>query len=266
MKEQGLSFAEALEAVARRGVFTTHTPVPAGIDVFPPELVDRYFGGWLREVGVARDELLALGRPDGADDNDEPFNMAALALRTSAFAQRGEPAPRGGLPPAARRLLSRGSPSTRCRSATSPTASTPAAASPGDMAGLFDRYLVSDWSRRPGVAETWEASRHDSRRGAVGAPTSGDANASSSSPGAAWPASSSSAGPPPATSTGPAACSNPRALTIGFARRFATYKRADLILHDIDRLKTHPARLRAARAGDLRRQGPPEGHARARRS
>jgi starch phosphorylase len=83
VKEHALSFAEALEVVRAGGVFTTHTPVPAGFDVFPPELMDRYFGSWIQEVGTTRAELLALGRPPGADDK-AGFNMAALALRTSA--------------------------------------------------------------------------------------------------------------------------------------------------------------------------------------
>ena len=50
--EEGLSFSEAKTAVRPGGLFTTHTPVPAGIDRFPRELMDRYFSNWCREVGV----------------------------------------------------------------------------------------------------------------------------------------------------------------------------------------------------------------------
>ena len=78
--DQGLSYAEAIEAVRAGCIFTTHTPVPAGIDRFPLELMDQYFGGWADEVGVKIDDLVALGhRP--TDEPDEPFNMAVMGLR-----------------------------------------------------------------------------------------------------------------------------------------------------------------------------------------
>jgi starch phosphorylase len=85
MRERGLTFREGLEAARAGSIFTTHTPVPAGFDVFRPELMDRYFATYLRELGISRAELLALGRANGADDG-AGFNMAALALRTSGFA------------------------------------------------------------------------------------------------------------------------------------------------------------------------------------
>ncbi len=80
MESDGLSFAEALEAVRSGAVFTTHTPVPAGIDRFPRELIERYFGGWAAACGVSIDQLMELGhRPD--EDGDEPFNMAVMGMR-----------------------------------------------------------------------------------------------------------------------------------------------------------------------------------------
>ncbi|MHB8506153.1 MAG: alpha-glucan family phosphorylase, partial [Acidimicrobiales bacterium] len=75
-----LSFPEAIEAVRAGTTFTTHTPVPAGIDRFPRELVERYFAGWAGEVGVSMDDLMALGHlPE--DSPDAPFNMAVMGLR-----------------------------------------------------------------------------------------------------------------------------------------------------------------------------------------
>ena len=59
--EQGLSFAEAIEAVRAGGVFTTHTPVPAGIDRFPRELFEQYFTTFAEACGVTFDELFELG-------------------------------------------------------------------------------------------------------------------------------------------------------------------------------------------------------------
>jgi len=80
MESDGLSFAEALEAVRAGSVFTTHTPVPAGIDRFPRELIERYFSGWAAACGVSIDQLMTLGhRPD--EDGDEPFNMAVMGMR-----------------------------------------------------------------------------------------------------------------------------------------------------------------------------------------
>ena len=76
----GLSCPEAVEAVRAGCIFTTHTPVPAGIDRFTVPLMDRYFGAWCKEVGVGLDDLLALGRRP-TDDDDEPFNMAVMGLR-----------------------------------------------------------------------------------------------------------------------------------------------------------------------------------------
>jgi starch phosphorylase len=80
MEGEGLSFAEALEAVRAGAVFTTHTPVPAGIDRFPRELIEKYFGSWAAACGISIDQLMALGhRPD--EPSDEPFNMAVMGMR-----------------------------------------------------------------------------------------------------------------------------------------------------------------------------------------
>ncbi len=78
--ESGMSFSEALEATRAASIFTTHTPVPAGIDRFPRALMVRYFEGWANECGVGLDALMALGhQPDEAPD--APFNMAVMGLR-----------------------------------------------------------------------------------------------------------------------------------------------------------------------------------------
>ncbi len=78
--ESGMSFSDALEATRAASIFTTHTPVPAGIDRFPRALMARYFEGWASECGVGLDALMALGhQPDEAPD--APFNMAVMGLR-----------------------------------------------------------------------------------------------------------------------------------------------------------------------------------------
>jgi starch phosphorylase len=82
MKERSLNFAEARTLTKGGNIFTTHTPVPAGIDLFPPSFMDGYFGNYYQELGISRDEFLQLGRPP-AYHPDENFSMAILALRLS---------------------------------------------------------------------------------------------------------------------------------------------------------------------------------------
>ena len=81
MEESGLDFWEALWATRAGNVFTTHTPVTAGFDTFDPQLLLKYGQVYAERLGVTPDELGALGRKD-SDDHNEPFNMAYLAART----------------------------------------------------------------------------------------------------------------------------------------------------------------------------------------
>src|SRR6516165_9203608 len=78
MQETGLPFQAAREAVAAGTVFTTHTPVPAGNDVFAPQLVEHYLGNYIKEFKIDRNEFLGLGRQNLFDQN-EPFGMTVLA-------------------------------------------------------------------------------------------------------------------------------------------------------------------------------------------
>src|SRR5213079_832683 len=79
--EKKLDFYSALQLVAAANVFTTHTPVPAGNDSFPREMMRRYFGGFAKELGIPFDELFSFGQTR-VDPND-PFSMTILALRLS---------------------------------------------------------------------------------------------------------------------------------------------------------------------------------------
>lgn len=81
LAEQGFAFSEALEAVAANTIFTTHTPVPAGHDHFTQDMMMSYFEGYYQQLKISREEFLALGHaPDSPD-----FNMTALAIRSSRF-------------------------------------------------------------------------------------------------------------------------------------------------------------------------------------
>jgi len=81
LRQAGLDFASALEAVAINTVFTTHTAVPAGHDHFPDAMLASYFPSHAQELGIASDTLLALGRTPSVDE----FDMTALAVRGSRF-------------------------------------------------------------------------------------------------------------------------------------------------------------------------------------
>lgn len=83
MKETGQSFAAALAVTRAGNIFTTHTAVAAGFDHFEPSLIEQYLAGYVEhELGITLQQLLALGRQN-PNDESEPFNMAFLALRGS---------------------------------------------------------------------------------------------------------------------------------------------------------------------------------------
>jgi len=85
VRVEGMSLAEARESAANGNVFTTHTPVPAGIDRFPMPLIEKYLSGVARDCGITTEELMRLGR-EVPEREGEPFSMAVLALRHSSHA------------------------------------------------------------------------------------------------------------------------------------------------------------------------------------
>ena len=80
-----LTFPQAVEAARAGTIFTTHTPVAAGIDRFPADLIDKYFSGWAHDCGVDINDLMALGHAPGEPAN-APFNMAIMGLRLASMA------------------------------------------------------------------------------------------------------------------------------------------------------------------------------------
>src|SRR5262249_9748485 len=81
---EGLNFDEALEASRTNNVFTTHTSVPAGIDLFPVELIQEYSHYSCQQSNIPLDRLISLGQFD-PNDRGQPFSMAVTAFRTSAY-------------------------------------------------------------------------------------------------------------------------------------------------------------------------------------
>lgn len=81
LMREGVDFATALEAIAAAVVFTTHTPVPAGHDHFSEDMIRQYFADWCQELGIPAEQLFGLGAEPGKNE----FNMTALAIRGSRF-------------------------------------------------------------------------------------------------------------------------------------------------------------------------------------
>ena len=234
IRDHNLTFAEALEASRAGSVFTTHTPVPAGFDLFSPELIDRYFGDYMREVGISREGLLSLGRAD-AGDSHGMFNMAALALRTSAYAN-GVSKLHGQVSRALLRRFMPDVPEDEIPISHVTNGAHTRSCVSREMAGLFDRYLGPNWWRHPGLVSTWEGvdripdeelwSTHERRRERLVAFARRRVMRQLRQRGASTRDVERARG-----------ILDTRTLTIGFARRFATYKRANLLLADLERLK-----------------------------
>jgi len=227
----GESFVAAVERVRGSSIFTTHTPVPAGHDIFSAEMMDRYFHTYWQELGLSRTEFLALGVHG---DSTKGFNFTALALRLAAHVN-GVSEKHGEV---SREMWNDLWPGT-------PVADTPIISITNgvhlrtwiapNMRNLYERYLPRNWRERQEqdlVWETvlnipdeefWSAHQHckqelidemDERARRRYAEGQFDA----------W----------QVLSSGP--FQNANVLTLGFARRFATYKRATLLFKDIDRL------------------------------
>jgi starch phosphorylase len=233
MEQTGQRFEVALAATRVGNLFTTHTAVPAGFDRFAPALIEQYLSVYAqRRLGIPIEQLLALGRRDPAD-RAESFNMAYLAIRGSG-AVNGVSRLHGDV---SRRIfgsLFPGWPEAEVpvQSVTNGvhTPSWDSAASDRLWTGACgkDRWRVpnesdTDLIRRLTDAQLWNY-RNSSRQTLVSY-----ARARLSRQ---WAAS----GESPAAVEAAHLVLDPRVLTIGFARRFATYKRPNLLLHDPQRL------------------------------
>jgi starch phosphorylase len=211
----GLTFEEAVEAVRSGGVFTTHTPVPAGIDVFPRELMARYFTGFALSCGIPFDELMTVGSRDGSPDDE--FNMAVMGLHLSARSN-GVAQLHGEV---SRAMFADLWPDA-------PVDEVPIGAITN---GVHAHTWVGDHVApllAKSVGPVWDGADHASWAGV-----------DQLSPAEVWDARTRGRAELVAfvrARMGEAVL-DPKALTIGFARRFATYKRATLLLGQPDRLR-----------------------------
>ncbi len=233
VKEEDLSFKQAKETVISQCLFTTHTPVPAGNDRFERSLMEKYFHGYTRDVGISFDEFMGLGRED-PNNSSETFCMTVLALKLSCKAN------------GVSRLHSKVSQNMWKKVWPDlPLEEIPIMHITNgvhvpswisiELSVLYDRYLGPQWAEDPDCDKVWKQvddipeselwRTHSRRREALVAFTRRKfreqlirKEASKSEINQAE------------------SVLNPKALTIGFARRFATYKRGDLIFKDADRL------------------------------
>jgi glycogen phosphorylase len=232
VEDEGLSFDEAVESARSAVLFTTHTPVPAGIDVFPRELVERYFGAFAGACGIDMGRLLALGQPLEEHGAGPAFNMAIMALRLSAAAN-GVSQLHGHVARTMFAFLWPGVPVEEVPIGHVTNGVHGATWIGPEMRANYDRRLVPDWTHNPGawarVGELsddalWQA-RGRARERLVGNLRQ-------------WVrAQAARRGESAATTDWADTLFDPQALTIGFARRFAEYKRGTLLLSQPDRLR-----------------------------
>ncbi len=233
MDQHKVGFMEALELSKAGNVFTTHTPVAAGIDVFAPQTMEKYFRDYANRSGIGWDQFLALGRQDPRNVN-EGFSMAVLALRmataTNGVSRLHAEVSRNmwqgvwpNIPPAEIPItaITNG---IHHRSWISK-----------DMAELYIRYLGPRWLGDPSDHTIWQNvfkipdeelwGTHSRRRERLVAFARRRLKANLKARGAS-----------PAEMAAADETLDPRTLTIGFARRFATYKRSTMIFYNPDRL------------------------------
>jgi starch phosphorylase len=233
MQEEGLSFGAAAPRVSKEVVFTTHTPVPAGHDRFGADLIEEHLGPLREAVGLSHEAFMGIGRENPANNHEE-FCMTVLGLRLSRRANAVS-ALHGEVSREMWANLHAAKPDEPLRighitnGVHVPTWLAP------QMVRLYDRHLGTGWHERSAEAKTWEGieSVDDGelwethlglksrllefvrRRAMEQAERRGEPKENIRRLGRVM---------------------GPDALTIGFARRFATYKRANLILADIENL------------------------------
>jgi starch phosphorylase len=246
MAASNLDFSVIREAVAAGTCFTTHTPVPAGNDIFAPQLIEHYLSNYFPQLKISREEFLGLGRQNPHDPN-EPFCMTVLAIRLSNTSN-GVSKLHGKI---SRKMWQGIWPSL-------PEVEVPITSITNgvhthtwlsaDITQLFDRYLGFQWKERSTDYGIWKRVEnipneelwrtHERRRERLVAFARTRLKAQLLRRGA-----------PPAEVGRAEEALDPEALTIGFARRFATYKRGTLMFRNLDRLaailnnKDHPVQI-----------------------
>jgi starch phosphorylase len=231
MMTEGIDAHEAMRRVAREVVFTTHTPVPAGHDRFPADLVEEHLGPLREAMGLDHDALMGLGRVNPGDGN-ETFCMTVLALKYGRRANAVS-AIHGQVSRAMWQPLFGNRPEEEVPIGHITNGVHTKSWLAEQMTRVFDRHLGPDWPRRASEPGFWEAimkvddgemwETHQALKGRLIGFTRRRAVHQAEQ-----------RGERPEVIAELRSALSLDALTIGFARRFATYKRANLILRDLE--------------------------------
>ena len=233
MEEEGVDFATAASKIPREVIFTTHTPVPAGHDRFSADLIEEHLGPLREQLGISHENLMGFGRVYPTDAG-EPFCMTVLGLKLARRANAVS-----SLHGEVSRAMWRSLYPNRPEDAVPIGHITNGVHVPSwlapQMCRLYDRHLGVGWQRHSAAAKTWEKienvddgelwETHLSLKAQLFAFVRRRAKEQAER-----------RGEPAETLEKLSKILSPDALTIGFARRFATYKRANLILADLKRL------------------------------
>ena len=232
-RETGLSFEDSIAGVRSSTVFTTHTPVAAGHDMFPFSFMDKYFTSLYTQMGISREQFLQLGCAEGAQET--AFNMTVLALNLSGHPNavsrlHGETSRRMWRHLWPDRPVEKIPITSVTNGVHVPTWIAP------EMRQLYAKYLGPDWMARHDDPALWERITDIpdlelwNVRLALKRKLLGHMNECARR---RW--IDGHVDPSQVLASG--TLLEPQALTIGFARRFATYKRANLLFRDVQRLK-----------------------------
>lgn len=234
MDDKHLTYQQALQIARASQLFTTHTPVPAGIDLFPPDKVLYYLGHYAQRFELSADQFLSLGREDSGD-LAAPFSMAVLAIKTATFVN-GVSQLHGEVSRHMFAGLWRNLPldEVPIHAITNGVHARSCVARSNQE--LYDRYLGPKWSEAGAEAPLWERVQsipdeelwrnHELCRSQLVVYVRDHLTRSLMERGAS-----------PHELAAAQEVLDPFVLTIGFARRFATYKRATLFLHDAERIR-----------------------------
>ena len=230
--EKKLDFYAALQVVAAANIFTTHTPVPAGNDSFPREMMKKYFGSFSKDLGIPFDELFSFGqtRVDPAD----PFSMTILALRMSRHAN-GVSKLHGEVSRTLWKDVWKGVPVEEVPITSITNGIHTKTWMAPEFSALYRKHLgdweenltnEDFWRRVMDIPDTqlWETHQQLKRRLVDFVRERMRAQ-------------SERVGESPQSIRNANQLLDPEILTIGFARRFATYKRGALLFSDKERLK-----------------------------
>ncbi|MGP8251535.1 MAG: alpha-glucan family phosphorylase [Terracidiphilus sp.] len=233
MEEEGLGFYAAASMIPREVIFTTHTPVPAGHDRFTAELIEEHLGPLREELGITHENLMGFGR-EQPTDYGEPFCMTVLGLKL-ARRVNAVSSLHGEVSRAMWKGLYPGRPEDAVPIGhVTNGVHVPSWLAP-QMAKLYDRHLGVNWHKQSGADHTWAAiedvddgelwETHLSLKAQLLEFVRRRAREQAER-----------RNEPAESLKRLDKVLSPDALTIGFARRFATYKRANLLLKDMEQL------------------------------